>query len=219
MLTKTFATGFVAAVILAGCAMDGRSDLNTSDQAIKADTQVEILDVGYGGTTYLNGEKVILPEFIILFNFGHSTANIGGWYVSDGGNWGGDGAARFPQGTTIQAGDMLVIANYPPPTYFETSRGYQPITFEKAYGYAPDYEIGGAQMPGWSDPEIPDLTHVAGRIRLKHRQCTYDAECWDVQEDVMLIDGAHVSSQEMIELLETESVPEDLIVSTFPGEQ
>jgi hypothetical protein len=212
MFTKTTVMGIAVALILAGCAMAGpEDDYQNSGQAMKGATPVEILEVGYGGTTVNeNGEKVILPEFVILFNFGKSAVNIGGFLLSDGGNWGGDGAVRFPQGTVIHAGDMLVVANYPPVTFFESYWGYRQISFEEAYGYTPDMEIAG-----WN-PELEDLEHVAGRIRLKHRHCTYDADCWAVTETVYLIDGTRLSDQEAVEMLASGNISEDLLISVFP---
>ncbi|MBW2526322.1 MAG: lamin tail domain-containing protein [Deltaproteobacteria bacterium] len=210
------ATAISTALLLAGCAVDATGeDVGTEVSAVNQAQVpiVSIVEVGYGGTGYHDGEKIIFPEYVVLRNEGTKSAKLGGWYLTDGAEfstWAGDGIAQLPGGTHLAPGEELVIANHPPVTVLESNQGYRQVSFEYAYGYAPDLEIGG-----W-DSGIRDAELVKANIRLKHRQCSYDAYCEDVQELIMLIDGDRLSVEEVVGLVEAGAVPEDAIASVYP---
>lgn len=211
---RRLAPALAVTIFANACALEvGDEGLGQDVAAVNqaAAPMVSIVEVGYGGTGRLvDGDKIIYPEYFVLRNEGSKHAKLDGWYLTDGASWTGDGVAQLPGGTILAPGEEVVIANYPPVTNFESLYGYRQVSFEYAYGYAPDLEIGG-----W-EPSIRDAELVMSRIRLKHRECSYDAECVDVQEPVMLIDGSELEPDEVIGMLATDSLPEALIADTFP---
>jgi hypothetical protein len=78
-------------------------------------------------------------EWVEVFNRGNSQVNLACIKIGDEeSEGGGEGMLIFPQGSTLSAGEIIVIAN-------------QAAEFYVTYGFNPDFEIKD------SDPEVPDL--------------------------------------------------------------
>jgi hypothetical protein len=82
-------------------------------------------------------------EWVEIYNAGESTVDLTGFKIGDEETPAGtEGMLSFPDGTSIAAGQVLVIAN-------------KAVDFESLYGFAPDFEMYG------DDPDVPNLTRYA----------------------------------------------------------
>ena len=93
-----------------------------------------------------------LEEWVELAYFGQLPLDISGFILGDEESaGGGEGMVRFPEGATLQPGQIVVVA--------QTA-----VAFQSRYGFRPDYELNE------SDPAVPqllpDFTLATGSIAL-----------------------------------------------------
>ena len=140
-------------------------------------------------------------EWIELFNWGNSNVNLGCVKIGDEEmSGGGEGMLIFPPGSTIQAGEVIVLAN----------RGED---FKSIYGFAPDYEIYDTQL------SVPDMVKYSswatGSVNLSNSGD--DVLLMDESED--LIDAVSWGSSKFAFNPSVTSVDEGNSIERRPADQ
>lgn len=147
-LVQTFAVLVVMIILIGALILPTRARLNNIHFPVIS----KLMPVGAELTTSLLISEILsnpsgkepAGEWIEIFNRSGKTVQLAGHKIGDCQSQGGlEGMYQFPDGTAIQPGQVIVVAN-------------QAVSFSEKYGFNPDFELND------SDPTVSELMKYRG---------------------------------------------------------